>query len=94
VLVVEHDPQVIEIADHVVEVGPRAGETLGELTLAVRRRLTAGDVAGTTHAYPTYDDAVWNAAVAEVRRRLGRPVAAAAVRAGRTARRVWLDRRH
>ena len=51
-------------------VGPRAGETLGELTLAVRRRLTAGDLAGTTHAYPTYDDGLWNAAIASVRSRL------------------------
>jgi excinuclease UvrABC ATPase subunit len=31
VLVVEHDPDVIEIADHVVEVGPRAGVHGGEV---------------------------------------------------------------
>ncbi len=52
-------------------VGPRAGETLGEVTLAVRNALTAGQVAGTTHAYPTYSDAFWNACVSIVRSRLG-----------------------
>lgn len=31
VLVVEHDPQVIEIADHVVDVGPRAGSQGGQI---------------------------------------------------------------
>ena len=56
-------------------IGPRAGETLGELTLAVRRGLSVQDVAGTTHAYPTYNDAVWSAAIADVRGRLqARPV--------------------
>ncbi|MBI1495507.1 hypothetical protein [Halocynthiibacter styelae] len=31
VLVVEHDPDVIEIADHVVDVGPKAGVNGGEI---------------------------------------------------------------
>jgi excinuclease UvrABC ATPase subunit len=31
VLVVEHDPDVVQIADHIVEVGPRAGVCGGEL---------------------------------------------------------------
>jgi excinuclease UvrABC ATPase subunit len=31
VLVVEHDPQVIEIADHIVDVGPRAGSQGGQI---------------------------------------------------------------
>ena len=61
-------------------VGPRAGETLGEVTLAVRHRLTSGDIAGTTHAYPTFNDGVWNAAVAHVRGRLTGPPVGPALR--------------
>ncbi|WP_434995466.1 dihydrolipoyl dehydrogenase family protein [Arthrobacter sp. Ld5] len=48
-------------------VGPRAGETLGELTLAVHQKLTTRDVAGVTHPYPTYNDGLWNAAIADAR---------------------------
>ena len=55
-------------------VGPRAGETLAELTLAVRRGLTTGDIAGTTHPYPTYGDGPWNAAIADVKGRLSNPL--------------------
>ncbi|VDR32317.1 Dihydrolipoyl dehydrogenase [Arthrobacter agilis] len=44
-------------------VGPRAGESLGELTLAVRQKLTTRDLAGVIHAYPTYNDSLWNAAI-------------------------------
>jgi pyruvate/2-oxoglutarate dehydrogenase complex dihydrolipoamide dehydrogenase (E3) component len=51
-------------------VGPRAGETLGEISLAVKNRLTTSNIAGTTHAYPTYNDGLWNVAVADVRHRL------------------------
>ncbi|MCY7289193.1 MAG: FAD-dependent oxidoreductase [Cryobacterium sp.] len=51
-------------------VGPRAGETLGEISLAVKNRLTTSAIAGTTHAYPTYNDGLWNVAVADVRHRL------------------------
>ncbi|WP_255454960.1 hypothetical protein [Cryobacterium adonitolivorans] len=54
-------------------VGPRAGETLGEITLAVKNRLTTGDIAGTTHAYPTHSDGLWNAAIADLRRRPAPP---------------------
>ncbi|MCV2490131.1 FAD-dependent oxidoreductase [Geodermatophilus sp. YIM 151500] len=65
-------------------VGPRAGETLGELALAVRRGLRASDLAGTTHPYPTYNDAVVDAALDDVRDRLAsfpvRPLLRAAVR--------------
>ena len=50
-------------------VGPRAGESLAELALAVQKDLTTADIAGTTHAYPTYSDGVWNAAIADVRER-------------------------
>src|SRR5204862_5951120 len=31
VLVVEHDPDVIQVADHVVDMGPRAGSQGGEI---------------------------------------------------------------
>ncbi|MGN6333304.1 MAG: dihydrolipoyl dehydrogenase family protein [Motilibacteraceae bacterium] len=72
-------------------VGPRAGETLGELTLAVRHGLTTRDLAGTTHAYPTYNDSVWNPAVADVRARLDRPPTRAVLRAGLRLRRTWRD---
>ncbi|MGY1827342.1 hypothetical protein [Blastococcus sp. SYSU DS0541] len=65
-------------------VGPRAGETLGELTLAVRKGLTAGDLTGSTHAYPTYDDGAWKAAIAANRSRwaAGRPGPSWARRSG------------
>ena len=54
-------------------VGPRAGETLGELTVAVRLGLRTRDLAGVTHAYPTWNDGVWNAAISDVRRQLAKP---------------------
>ena len=68
-------------------VGPRAGETLGELTLAVRRGLRTRDLAGTTHAYPTFSDGAWNAAIADVRSRLAAPAAERVVRALAAVRR-------
>jgi pyruvate/2-oxoglutarate dehydrogenase complex dihydrolipoamide dehydrogenase (E3) component len=73
-------------------IGPRAGETLGELTLAVRRGLSVQDVAGTTHAYPTYNDGVWNAAIADVRGRLQAPPVRLALRAVVRLRAVLGDR--
>lgn len=39
-------------------VAPRAGEMIHELTLAVSVGLTAKDIAGTIHAFPTYSEAV------------------------------------
>ncbi len=39
-------------------VGPRAGEMIAELALAVRTNMLAGRVAQTTHAYPTWSVAV------------------------------------
>ncbi len=57
-------------------VGPRAGETLPELTLAVRMRLRTRDLASSIHAYPTYADGPWNAAIDDVSERLRRPGAA------------------
>ncbi|MDD2857181.1 MAG: FAD-dependent oxidoreductase [Candidatus Nanopelagicales bacterium] len=54
-------------------VGPRAGESLGELTLAVRLGLSARDIAGTMHPYPTYADGAWNAAIDSTKAQLARP---------------------
>ena len=50
-------------------VGPRAGESLAELGLAVRQRIRVAALASTVHAYPTYGYAPWEAAVTDVRRR-------------------------
>lgn len=74
-------------------VGPRAGETLAELTLAVRRGLRARDLAGTVHPYPTYGDGPWNAAIAEARARLAAPVGRTGTGLLVAARRRWLDLR-
>jgi len=69
-------------------VGPRAGETLAELTLAVRTGLRTADLAGTTHPYPTYGDGPWNAALDDVRARLGGAGVRAVTRAAVLARRL------
>lgn len=73
-------------------VGPRAGESLGELSLAVSRRMRVRDLAGAMHAYPTYSDAIWNAAVVRVRHTLGSGATARATGALRRIRQRWLDR--
>ena len=73
-------------------VGPRAGESLAELTLAVRRGLKARDLAGTTHPYPTFGDGVWSATVADVQARLASPPARLATGALLRFRR-WRDSR-
>ncbi|MBG6192280.1 pyruvate/2-oxoglutarate dehydrogenase complex dihydrolipoamide dehydrogenase (E3) component [Arthrobacter sp. CAN_A212] len=62
-------------------VGPRAGESLAELTLAVDQGLSTRAIAGVTHPYPTYNDALWNAAVAHARSGLESPAARVAVKA-------------
>lgn len=74
-------------------VGPRAGETLAELTLAVRRGLRTRDLAGSMHPYPTYGDGPWSAAIGDVGSRLAAPAARRATGALAAARRRWLDRR-
>ena len=74
-------------------VGPRAGETLGELAIAVRRGLRTRDLAGITHAYPTWNDGPWNAAVADVREQLDRPATRRALHTLARTRRWWLERR-
>lgn len=73
-------------------VGPRAGETLGELALAVTRRLRTRHLAATTHPYPTFNDGLWNAVIADVQGRLAAPRTARLVKAMGSARRWALDR--
>ena len=43
VLVVEHEPETIAIADHVVDLGPGAGAAGGEVVLRGHRRRAAGE---------------------------------------------------
>lgn len=54
-------------------VGPRAGESLAEVTLAVRHGLKARHIAAAIHPYPTYGDGVWNAALGQLREDLTAP---------------------
>lgn len=51
-------------------VGPRAGETLGELALAVDRGVTVDQLMSVVHPYPSYSDGLWNAAIMEAQRRI------------------------
>lgn len=74
-------------------VGPRAGESLAEVTLAVRLGLSATDLGATIHPYPTYGDGVWNAALAVLQGRLEAPVVRRAMGALVSARRWWVSRR-
>ncbi|TFD73123.1 dihydrolipoyl dehydrogenase family protein [Cryobacterium gelidum] len=71
-------------------VGPRAGETLGEISLALKNRLTTSSIASTTHAYPTYNDGLWSVAVADVRHRLGSGLVLTATRILRRLRKARL----
>ena len=74
-------------------VGPRAGETLGELTVAVTQGLRTRDLAGVTHAYPTWNDGPWNATVADVREQLQRPGTRRALATLARTRRWWVTHR-
>jgi len=71
-------------------VSPRAGETLGELSLAIHHGMRTRDVASVTHAYPTYNDAVWNAAVRDVRKSLASGITGRAIGLLRVVRRIWV----
>ena len=53
-----------------VIVGPRAGESLAEYTVAVKTGMNVRTLATTMHAYPSYSDAGWNAVVKEAQRGL------------------------
>ncbi len=71
-------------------VGPRAGETLGELGVAISQGLRTRDLAGVVHAYPTWNDGPWNAAISDVRTQLERPATRRTLRALASTRRWWL----
>lgn len=73
-------------------VSPRAGESLAEVTLAVRHGLRVQDLAGATHPYPTYSDGVWQTSVDQVRLRLERPALRGLTEALGRGRRWWLSR--
>ncbi|MGI8680773.1 MAG: dihydrolipoyl dehydrogenase family protein [Mycobacteriales bacterium] len=73
-------------------VGPRAGESLAELILAARHGLRARDLAAAMHAYPTYGDGVWKAAIADVQHGLNRPAVAAVTRTLSAIRRRRVSR--
>lgn len=72
-------------------VGPRAGESLPELVLAARHGLRARDIAGAVHAYPTFGDGPWKAAIEDVRGQLSGAGARTAVTALRGLQR-WRSR--
>lgn len=74
-------------------VGPRAGETVGELVLAIRHGLRSRDLAAATHPYPTYNDGPWNAAIADVRTQLDSPLISRPINALAKIRRTWVRRR-
>ncbi len=74
-------------------VGPRAGDTLAELVLALQHGMRTRDLAGAMHPDPTYADGPWNAAIADVRSRLAAPAPRHATEALVGARRRWLDLR-
>lgn len=67
-------------------VGPRAGEVLGELTTAIAAGVTVRALASTIHAYPTYADAAWNAAIGAAQEGLDRGIVGRGIR--------FLRRRH
>ena len=73
-------------------VGPRAGESLGELSVAVARGLKARDLAGVIHPYPTWNDGPWNALRAEVRTTPQRPSTQRVTGTLVSARRWWRER--
>jgi len=73
-------------------VGPRAGESLAELVLGARHGLRVRDLAAAMHAYPTYADGVWKAAIAEVEAGLQRPATARVIRTLGLVRRRWVSR--
>jgi len=71
-------------------VGPRAGETIGEMVLAVKHGLRTRDLAAATHPYPTYNDGPWNASIDDVRSQLAGPVISRLTATAAGVRRGWL----
>ncbi|MFQ5991255.1 MAG: excinuclease ABC subunit UvrA [Nitrospiraceae bacterium] len=58
VVVVEHDPQIIRATDHIVELGPHAGEKGGEVVCAASREEFLADTQALTARYLRGDDAI------------------------------------
>lgn len=73
-------------------VGPRAGESLAEALLAAQQGLKARSMAGAIHAYPTWSDGIWKAALAQGRNDLAATPAKQATTALAKVRRKWLTR--
>ena len=73
-------------------VGPRAAESLAELVLAARQGLRSRSIAGAMHAYPTYSDGLWMAAVDDMRAWLRGSTPARVTSMLMGARRRWLSR--
>ena len=73
-------------------VGPRAGESLPEAVLAARHGLRARDIAAASHAYPTYGDGVWKAAIEQVQAQLTGAAAHRVTSALAAIRRRWGSR--
>ncbi len=73
-------------------VGPRAGESLGEVVVAVRHGLRARDLTSATHPYPTYSDGIWNASIDHTMRRLAAPRSRQVTSTLARARRWWVSR--
>ncbi|MEW5931050.1 MAG: mercuric reductase [Gemmatimonadota bacterium] len=67
------DPKGRLVGAHVV--GPRAGETIHEATLAVRHRLKLSDLSGMIHVYPTYPESIRRGADAYLRAKFSGGVA-------------------
>lgn len=51
-----------------------------EVTLAIQQKPTTRDLAGIMQAYPTFDDALWNSAIAHAGSTLDQPVVRTAVK--------------
>ena len=73
-------------------VGPRAGESLAEALLAGQQGLRARAMASTIHAYPTWQDGIWKASLAQGRADLAATPTKQVTTALATVRRAWLAR--
>lgn len=73
-------------------VGPRAGESLAEAVLAGQTGVKARTVAGTMHAYPTWSDGVWKAALAQGKADLTSPLTSRVTGTLAGLRRRWVRR--
>ena len=74
-------------------VGPRAGESLGEISLAVSQELKLTAIAGVIHPYPTFNDGIWSATTEDLRQTLEGPVVSRALKVASRGRRLWLRTR-